>query len=187
VYRRSKPNDQMMASRFVGPARNIFESAGCEEKRCPFVMPIIHQCSAHAFIIHIRKATLQIVEGAHCVLQLNRIKGRSQRTLRLELASSRGDLRHRMELRRMRHLRAPLARCCEDGRPSLSYGMSVPARVLAPALSEPKARSRAPARRLCDGVRRSRPTPCRQPEHRRREPRSAAAASFARCIIVKCN
>jgi hypothetical protein len=55
--------------------------------------------------------------------------------------------------------------------------------VLAPALSEPKARSRAPARRRCDGVRCSRPTPCRQPEHRSRQTRSAAAASFARCII----
>src|ERR1700686_970323 len=59
--------------------------------------------------------------------------------------------------------------------------------VLAPALSEPKARSRAPARRLCDGVRRSRPTPCRQPEHRSHQTRSAAAASFARCIIVDSN
>ena len=34
-------------------------------------------------------------------------------------------------------------------------------------------------------VRRSRPTSCRQPEHRSRRTRSAAAASFARCIIVK--
>jgi hypothetical protein len=33
-------------------------------------------------------------------------------------------------------------------------------------------------------VRRSRPTPCRQPEHRSHQTRSAAAASFARCIIV---
>ena len=55
--------------------------------------------------------------------------------------------------------------------------------VFAPALSEPKARSRAGARRLCDGVRRSRPTSCRQPEHRSHQTRSAAAASFARCII----
>ena len=68
---------------------------------------------------------------------------------------------------------------------ALRGGMSFGSGVLAPALSEPKARSRAPARRLCDGVRRSRPTPCRQPEHRSHQTRSAAAASFARCIIVK--
>ncbi len=53
----------------------------------------------------------------------------------------------------------------------------------APALSEPKARSRVPTRRLCDGVRRRRPTSCRPPEHPSRQTRSAAAASFARCII----
>jgi hypothetical protein len=73
---------------------------------------------------------------------------------------------------------------CSEGRiRTLGHGMSFAAGVLAPALSEPKARSRAPARRLCDGVRRSRPTPCRQPEHRSHQTRSAAAASFARCII----
>jgi hypothetical protein len=59
-----------------------------------------------------------------------------------------------------------------------------PTRVLAPVLSEPKARSRAPTRRLCDGVRRSRPRAA-SPSTRRRQPRSAAAASFARCAIVK--
>jgi hypothetical protein len=59
-------------------------------------------------------------------------------------------------------------RCVENRNPSLRYGMWFATGVLAPALSEPKARSRAPARRLCDGVRRSRPTPCRQPEHRSR-------------------
>jgi hypothetical protein len=74
-------------------------------------------------------------------------------------------------------------RCVENRNPSLRYGMWFATGVLAPALSEPKARSRAPARRLCDGVRRSRPTPCRQPEHRSHQTRSAAAASFARCII----
>jgi hypothetical protein len=52
--------------------------------------------------------------------------------------------------------------------PPLRQGMWFVTGVLAPALSEPKARSRARARRLCDGVRRSRPTPCRQPEHRSR-------------------
>ena len=68
---------------------------------------------------------------------------------------------------------------------SLARGRWCASGVLAPALSEPKARSRAPARRLCDGVRRSRPTPRRQPEHRSHQTRSAAAASFARCIMVK--
>jgi hypothetical protein len=48
--------------------------------------------------------------------------------------------------------------------------------VLAPALSEGA---------LGATVRRSRPTPCRQPEHRSHQTRSAAAASFARCIIVE--
>jgi hypothetical protein len=33
----------------------------------------------------------------------------------------------------------------------------------------------------------ARPTPCRQPEHRRHQMRSAAAASFARCIIEDSN
>jgi hypothetical protein len=82
--------------------------------------------------------------------------------------------RHRSRRRAIEQLRASL-------RPA--SGESCASGVLAPALSEPKARSRAPARRLCDGVRRSRPTPCRQPEHRSHQTRSAAAASFARCII----
>ena len=63
----------------------------------------------------------------------------------------------------------------ENRRPALRYGMWFATCVLAPALSEGA---------LGATVRRSRPTPCRQPEHRSHQTRSAVAASFARCIIV---
>lgn len=76
-----------------------------------------------------------------------------------------------------------LVSCGDYRNPATGHGAWFASGVLAPALSEPKARSRAPARRLCDGVRRSRPTPCRQPEHRSHQTRSAAATSFATCII----
>src|SRR5580704_15038724 len=61
-----------------------------------------------------------------------------------------------------------------EQQPALGIGPWFATGVLAPALSEGA---------LGATVRRSRPTPCRQPEHRSHQMRSAAAASFARCII----
>jgi hypothetical protein len=60
--------------------------------------------------------------------------------------------------------------------PTPGRGMWCASGVLAPALSEGA---------LGATVRHSRPTSCRQPEHRSHQTRSAAAASFARCIIVE--
>ncbi len=67
-----------------------------------------------------------------------------------------------------------LVRRGENRNRALGEGMSFVPGVFAPALSE-GARGAT--------VRRSRPTPCRQPEHRSHQTRSAAAARFARCII----
>jgi hypothetical protein len=64
-----------------------------------------------------------------------------------------GALRYRfLRVRTCEHC---LVSCGENSNPAPGHDMRSASGVLAPALSEPKARSRAPARRLCDGVRRS--------------------------------
>jgi hypothetical protein len=60
------------------------------------------------------------------------------------------------------------ANCGDDLNPALGHGALHVTNVLAPALSEPKVRSRAPARQLCDGVATCRGRLCREPERRER-------------------
>ena len=75
--------------------------------------------------------------------------------------------------------------CGKNCNPALGHGMWFASGVLRPRfVGAPKQGAASQRGDYATGVRRSRPTPCRQPEHRSHQTRSAAAASFARCIIV---